>query len=128
MTGLLGRNPDPIVEKSRGKPIPAKRAMMSQARSIAFSSIWASECMSATRPGGEPKFRRFGISRGGRNSGRTGRAGCGGGSATPIGVVPSIHDAASSTLAAALAAASGVARTATAPALRVLAVKERRSF
>ena len=40
----------------------------------------------SARPG-EPKFRRFGISRGGRSTGRSGRAGRDGGAASPSGSV-----------------------------------------
>ena len=69
MGGLLGGDLDPIVEEVARQPSPAKRATISQPRSIALSSMWASAWSSAIRPAREPKARRFGISRGGRNTG-----------------------------------------------------------
>ena len=71
------------------------------------------------RPAGEPKARRFGISLGGRSTGRPGRAGRRGGSAWPTSSTPAHQISASRRLAVAFAAGSAVARIATAPAVSV---------
>src|SRR5215207_3842053 len=101
-----------------GRPASANRATRSQARSIAFSSICASACSSATRPAGEPKLRRFGMSRGGSSSGRAGRAGRVGGAARPTATPPSRQRAATSRLSATFVAGSTAQSTATAPSAR----------
>ena len=139
MLGLLGGDGHPIVEKrarqagfaklrdpepgdpNRATPNRAtpNRATRSQARSIAFSSICASACSSATRPAGEPKLRRFGMSRAERSWGRSGRAGRGGGSALPIARPHSRHAPATARLKTTLAAGSAEASTATAPSASV---------
>ena len=71
------------------------------------------------RPASEPKARRFGISFGGRNCGRAGRAGRGGGTESPISSPPVSQISASRRLAEAFAAGSAVARIATAPLVRL---------
>jgi hypothetical protein len=71
------------------------------------------------RPAREPNARRFAISLGGRNNGRSGRAGRRGGTVCPGAIAPVRHAAASVRLAATLAAGSGVARIAAAPSARL---------
>jgi Flp pilus assembly protein TadD len=107
-------------KKPRGSSSPENRAMMSQARSIAFSSMWASACTRAMRPATDPKARRFGISLGGRSAGRRGRAGWAGGPARPTAIVLRLQVSASARLAATFSAGSAVARIAAAAPARVV--------
>src|SRR5207237_10456954 len=65
-----------------------------------------------------PKARRLGISFGRRSSGRSGRAGRGGGAELPTSRPPVRQTSARRRLANAFAAGSAVPRTATAPPVR----------
>src|SRR6056297_2387026 len=76
-----------------GIGVSVNRAMMSQCRSTALSSICATACSMAMRPLSEPGRRR-GTSRGSSSSGRSGRAGRCGGVAWPRGMsCPAARDA-----------------------------------
>ena len=119
MGGLLIGDLDPISKNPRGKSGDAKRAIRSQARSMALSSIWARAWRRAIRPASPGPALRLGISLGASSSGLAGRAGRSGGWAVPGSISPRRQRRASPWASCALAAGSAVARISTAPAARV---------
>jgi hypothetical protein len=103
-------------KNSTGNAFRENLAIMSQPRSIAFSSICARAWIKAKRPAGDPKLRRFFIPRGGTSNGRSGRAGRTGALATPTARRPRRQQSATVRLNATFRTGSAAERTATAPA------------
>ena len=85
---------------------------MSNARSIAFNSIWATAWIKAIRPAGLV-ILRFGTSRGGSKAGRSGRAGRWGGARPGPKGAPDRKASPTASAAAHLSAGAAVSNTST---------------